>query len=266
MNRKIKQEKMTLLANKNAVITGGSDGIGLGIAHSFAENGANLILIGREADKLEKAKAEVSWHGTSVHVLTADLSDVDTVKSLSLQILDLFPKVDILVNNAGIGRFAPFQETDISLLDLHLNLNVKTPYLLTQALLPSLIETKGNVINISSYFANRMLQGRTTTAYSLTKGAINSFTKSLAFEIGHLGVRVNGIAPGSIQTQQFNRNLQSLPDDKQKAFHEMVKNIYPLGKIGSAEDIGKSATFLASDQARWVTGAIFAIDGGLTTN
>lgn len=257
---------MKLLQNKNAIITGGSDGIGLGIAHSFAENGANLILIGREADKLEKAKAEVSWHGTSVHILTADLSDMDSIKPLSEQILDLFPKVDILVNNAGIGRFTPFHETDISLLDLHLNLNVKAPYLLTQALLPSLIETKGNVINISSYFAHRMLHGRTTTAYSLTKGAINSFTKSLAFEIGHLDIRVNAIAPGSIQTPQFTRNLLSLPDEKQEAFHEMVTNIYPLGKIGTAEDIGKSATFLASDQASWITGTVFAVDGGLTTN
>lgn len=262
----IKREKMMLLANKNAVITGGSDGIGLGIAESFAEHGANLILIGRDIEKLKKAKAEASWHGTSVHIITSDLSDVNTIKALSAEILTIFPKVDILVNNAGVGKFTPFQETDLSLFDQHLNLNVKAPYLLTQALLPSLIETKGNIINISSYFAHRMLYGRTTTAYSLTKGAINSFTKSLAFEIGHLGVRVNAIAPGSVQTPQFERNLHSLTDDGQKAFHSMIKNIYPLGKIGTIEDIGKSAVFLASDQASWVTGAIFAIDGGLTTN
>lgn len=257
---------MKLLKNRNAIITGGSNGIGLGTALSFAENGANLILIGREADKLEKAKAAVSRHGTTVHVLTADLSDTDSIRPLSEQILGLFPKVDVLVNNAGIGRFTPFLETDLSLLDLHLNLNVKAPYLLTQALLPSLTETKGNIINISSYFAHRMLQGRSTTAYSLTKGAINSFTKSLAFEVGHLGIRVNAIAPGSIQTPQFTRNLLSLPEEKQKDFHEMVANIYPLGKIGTAEDIGKAATFLASDQASWITGAVFAVDGGLTTN
>lgn len=257
---------MKILAGKNAVITGGSDGIGLGIAHSFAENGANLIVIGREADKLEQAKEELLRHGTQVHTLSADLTNIDSIKTLSEQVLDLFPKVDVLVNNAGIGKFTPFSETDVSLLDLHLNLNVKAPYLLTQVLLPSLIETKGNVINISSYFAHRMLPGRNTTAYSLTKGAINSFTKSLAFEIGHLGVRVNGIAPGSILTPQFNRNLQSLSDDQQTAFHEMVKTIYPLGNIGSADDIGKAATFLASDQASWITGTVVAVDGGLTTN
>lgn len=257
---------MKLLANKNAVITGGSDGIGLGIAHSFAENGANLILIGRDTGKLEKAKNELVEYEAEIHILSADLSNTDEIKNLSEQILALFPKVDILVNNAGIGKFVPFSETGISLLDLHLTLNVKTPYLLTQQLLASLIETQGNVINISSYFAHRMLQGRTTTAYSITKGALNSFTKSLAFEIGHLGVRVNGIAPGSVLTPQFNRNLHSLPDDKQKAFHEMVKNIYPLGKIGTPDDIGKASVFLASNHASWITGTILAVDGGLTTN
>lgn len=257
---------MKLLENKNAVITGGSDGIGFGIARSFAENGANLILIGRETEKLENAKNELSKYETEVHILSADLSDTDEIADLAKQMLTIYPKINILVNNAGIGKFVPFSETDSSLLDLHLNLNVKAPYLLTQQLLSSLIENKGNVINISSYFAHRMLNGRTTTAYSTTKGALNSFTKSLAFEIGHLGVRVNGIAPGSILTPQFNRNLQSLPEDKQTAFHEMVKNIYPLGKIGSAEDIGKAAVFLASDQAEWITGIILAVDGGLTTN
>lgn len=255
-----------LLLDKNAVITGGSDGIGLGIAHSFAKNGANLILIGRNQKKLENARDELSKYQTKVHILSADLSNTEQLKGLSEQILMLFPKIDLLVNNAGIGKFTPFSETDSSFLDLHLNLNIRTPYLLTQKLLPSLIESKGNVINISSYFAHRMLPGRTTTAYSISKGALNSFTKSLAFEIGHLGVRVNGIAPGSILTPQFNSNLQSLPDDKQTAFHEMVKNIYPLGNIGSVDDIGKAATFLASDQASWVTGTILAVDGGLTTN
>ncbi|MGV8963381.1 MAG: SDR family NAD(P)-dependent oxidoreductase [Candidatus Saccharimonadaceae bacterium] len=257
---------MKLLANKNAVITGGSDGIGLGIAQSFAENGANLILIGRETEKLENAKKQLSQYKTEVHIISADLSKTDEIANLSKQILSIYSQINVLVNNAGIGIFASFAETDISLLDLHLNLNVKTPYLLTQQLLPSLIESRGNIINISSYFAHRMLPGRTTTAYSITKGALNSFTKSLAFEIGHLGVRVNGIAPGSILTPQFNRNLQNLPNDKQIAFHKMVKNIYPLGKIGSSEDVGKSTVFLASDQARWITGTVLAVDGGLTTS
>ena len=257
---------MNMLQNKNTIITGGSDGIGLGIAHEFAKNGANLILVGRELEKLKKAKSELEMYPVEIQFISVDLSDTKQIFSLSEEITKYFSKIDILVNNAGIGKFIPFSQTDETLLDLHLNLNVKTPYLLTQKLLPQLIESKGNVINISSYFAHRMLVGRTTTAYSLTKGAINSFTKSLAFEIGNQGVRVNAIAPGSISTPQFDRNLASLSAEKQDAFHKMVKNIYPLGKIGSVEDISKMATFLASDNASWITGAVFAVDGGLTTN
>lgn len=257
---------MGLLQNKNAVITGGSDGVGLGIARAFAENDANLILIGREMEKLKRAKDDLSGYNIRIHLLSADLSDTQKLAELSEQVLAVSPQIDVLVNNAGMGQFAPFSETDISLLDLHLNLNVKAPYFLTQHLLPSLVENKGNIINISSYLANRMLPGRATTAYSLTKGAINSFTKSLAFELGASGVRVNAIAPGSIDTPLFNRNLRHLSGDKQRHFHDMVKTIYPLGKIGSADDIGKMAVFLASDQAGWVTGSVFAVDGGLTTN
>lgn len=257
---------MNLLKNKNAVITGGSDGIGLGIAHSFAQNGANLVLVGRDMKKLEVAKSELSRYGTDIFIISADLSQTEQIEDLSNGILRHFPEVDILVNNAGIGKFVPFSEMDESVLDLHLDLNVKAPYLLTQKLLSSLIKTRGNVINISSYFAHRMLSGRTTTAYSITKGAINSLTKSLAFEVGHLGVRVNAIAPGSVLTPQFNRNLERLSDKEQIKFHEMVQTIYPLGKIGSINDIGKATTFLASDQADWITGTILSVDGGLTTN
>jgi len=257
---------MKILENKNAVITGGSEGIGLGIAECFAENGANIILIALNLEKLQDAKTKLERDGTKIHMISADLSVSEEINSVSKQILGIFPKIDILVNNVGIGKFTEFSKTNEKILDEHLNLNVKAPYMLTQKLLPSLIESKGNVVNISSYFANRMLQGRTTTAYSLSKGAINSFTKSLAFEVGHLGVRVNAIAPGSIETPLLNRNLQNMSEEKQQEFHQMVKNIYPLGTIGTPSDIGKATTFLASDQAKWITGTILSVDGGLTTN
>ena len=155
---------------------------------------------------------------------------------------------------------------DDALYDAHFNLNVKAPYFLTQGLLPALVKSKGNVINISSYFVHRMLPNRATTVYSATKGALNSFTKALAFEVGHLGVRVNAIAPGSISTPQFNRNLQALTPEKQAAFEAMVKEIYPLQHIGTPEDIAKACVFLASDNASWITGTVLAVDGGLTTN
>ena len=258
---------MKNLNNKNAVITGGSDGIGLGIAKAFAREGANLLLIGKDPEKLQRAQQELlNEFGVQVHTLSADLSKTETVTEVVKNIERLLPAVDILVNNAGLARFVPFEQVDNTLYDAHFNLNVKAPYFLTQGLLPALVKSKGNVINISSYFAHRMLPNRATTVYSATKGALNSFTKALAFEVGHLGVRVNAIAPGSISTPQFNRNLQALTPEKQAAFEAMVKEIYPLQHIGTPEDIAKACVFLASDNASWITGTVLAVDGGLTTN
>ena len=258
---------MKNLNNKNAVITGGSDGIGLGIAKAFAREGANLLLIGKDPEKLQKAQqALLNEFGVQVHTLSADLSKTETVTEVVKDIERLLSTVDILVNNAGLGKFVPFEQVDNTLYDAHFNLNVKAPYFLTQSLLPALVKSKGNVINISSYFAHRMLPNRATTVYSATKGALNSFTKALAFEVGQLGVRVNAIAPGSISTPQFNRNLQALTPKKQAAFETMVKEIYPLQHIGTPEDIAKACVFLASDNASWITGTVLAVDGGLTTN
>ncbi|WP_297973262.1 SDR family oxidoreductase [uncultured Capnocytophaga sp.] len=258
---------MKVLENKNAVITGGSDGIGLGIAKAFAQNGANLLLIGKDPNKLERAQqALLNEFAVQVHTLSADLSKTETVTEVVKDIERLLPAVDILVNNAGLARFVPFEQVDNTLYDAHFNLNVKAPYFLTQGLLPALVKSKGNVINISSYSVHRMLPNRAATVYSATKGALNSFTIALAFEVGHLGVRVNAIAPGNISTPQFNRNLQALTAEKQAAFETMVKEIYPLQHIGTPQDIAQAAVFLASDNASWITGSILAVDGGLTTN
>ena len=258
---------MKNLNNKNAVITGGSDGIGLGIAKAFAREGANLLLIGKDSEKLQRAQQELlNEFGVQVHTLSADLSKTETVTEVVKDIERLLPAVDILVNNAGLARFVPFEQVDDALYDAHFNLNVKAPYFLTQGLLPALVKSKGNVINISSYSVHRMLPNRAATVYSATKGALNSFTIALAFEVGHLGVRVNAIAPGNISTPQFNRNLQALTPEKQAAFETMVKEIYPLQHIGTPEDIAKACVFLASDNASWITGTVLAVDGGLTTN
>ena len=255
-----------MLSNKRTVVTGGSDGIGLGIAKAFAQNGASVLLVARDEGKLRESAAALSSFGVEVKVLSADLSDAVAVKKTAQNILSIWPEVDVLVNNAGIARFTPFAETDEADLDLHLNLNVKAPYILTQQLLNALAARKGVVINISSYFSHRMLPGRPSTAYSLTKGAIDAFTKALAYEAGPQGVRVNAIAPGTVNTPLVQSNIDRLTDEGKTKFAEMIKTIYPLGRVGEPDDISGAAVFLASDQARWITGAILAVDGGLTTN
>lgn len=255
-----------MLKGKNAVITGGSDGIGLAIATLFAKERANICLIARNEEKLKATEKELSQYKTNVYSIAADLSNISCFEFLSEEILKFFPQVDILVNNAGIGRFIAFEEMNEESLDMHLNLNIKAPYMLTNWLFGSLKKTKGNIINISSYFSHRMLPGRDTTAYSLTKGAIDSFTKALAFEAGQYGIRVNAIAPGSINTSQLQYNKNRLTPEKLEQFENMIQTIYPMKRIGESNDVAEMAVFLASEKAKWITGGIFAVDGGLTTN
>lgn len=257
---------MNLLTKKTALITGGSDGIGLAIAIAFADQGANLVLVGRDRQKLERVKKELLRYNVRVLLIAADLSLVASVSDIVQQIRAGNMRIDIIVHNAGIARFIPFADTEASELDDHLNLNFKSPYLLTQALLDDLMDSRGNVIHISSYFARRMLPDRPSTAYSATKGALESLTRALAFELGPGGVRVNAIAPGTVNTKQVARNMERLDEDARDRFKAMIQSIYPLQRMGEPGDIAGMSVFLASDRAKWITGGIFPVDGGLTTH
>jgi len=257
---------MKLLSDKQAVITGGSDGIGFGIAKAFVASGADVLLIARNREKLERAAAGLSPYGRKIECLPADLSDISSIERLARRIAEICPEIDILVNNAGFARFTPFDSVGMDELDAHISLNIKAPFVLTQQLLPFLERRKGNVINISSYFSHKMSPARPSTAYSLTKGALDSLTKSLACELGRRGIRVNAIAPGTVNTALVRSNLKRLSQGDIEKFSEVIKMLYPLGRIGEPDDVGGIAVFLASDQARWITGAVMNVDGGLTTN
>lgn len=257
---------MKSLTGKTALITGGSDGIGFAVATAFAEQGTHLVLIGRDRQKLGQRKEFLTQYGIDVLTVSEDISSSESTAKIARHVREKSMQIDIIINNAGIARFTPFADTDESLLEYHLNLNVKAPYLLCRAFLNDLIASKGNVINVSSYFARRMLPDRPSTAYSLTKGALESFTKALAFELGPSGVRVNAIAPGTVTTPQVEKNMARLDSDAKDRFNSMIQSIYPLQTIGEPNDIANMTVFLASDQARWITGGIFPVDGGLTTN
>lgn len=257
---------MDTLKGKRAVITGGSEGIGFAIAEAFVKNGADVLLISRDEEKLLKAKGYLSAYNESVAILSSDLSDLIKIPELAKTILTTFGDVDILVNNAGMAVFDVIENVSPSQLDHIIKLNVRAPYILTQQLLPSLLKTKGNIINLSSYFSHRMIPGRYSTAYSLTKGAMDSFTKALACELGPHGIRVNAIAPGSVKTPLFNSAMDKMAGEQRETFSSNIKTIYPLGHIGEPDDIGAAALFLASEGARWITGSILSVDGGLTTN
>jgi NAD(P)-dependent dehydrogenase (short-subunit alcohol dehydrogenase family) len=257
---------MKLLEGKKAVITGGSEGIGYAIAEAFVKNGADVIIISRNNKKLNNAAEKLSIYNKKVNTISFDLSNLSKISTLTKEINLIYGQVDILVNNAAMALFEKIEDIKPSELEQIIRMNVQSPYILSQHLLPSLLETKGNIINISSYFSHKMIPGRYSTAYSLTKGAMDSFTKALACELGPRGIRVNAIAPGSVKTPLFMTAMRKMRDKQREEFTNKVKTIYPLGRLGEPDDLGGIAVFLASEEARWVTGSIMSVDGGLTAN
>ncbi|MEU0840831.1 SDR family oxidoreductase [Streptomyces sp. NPDC005962] len=245
-----------------AVVTGGSDGLGYAIASALTAQGADLILIARDPDRLKAARDSLLQHGTSVHTLTADLSDPGAVTTVAREILALTDRVSTLVNNAGTAHFASLGDTSTDAFDTMWHLNVKVPFLLSQALLDALILARGSIINISSYWAHKMAAGRTSAAYSATRDAINSMTRALASELGPSGVRVNAIAPGAVHTSTYEHAYLGQMNPQQRQAHDQQVSVaYPLGPIGSPQDIAEAAAYLASPRAaRWTTGIILAVD------
>ena len=250
------------LADKFAIVTGGSEGLGLAMAEALAREGAGLCVVGRNTKKLEGAAHRL---GVSLKLsVSADLSTERGVDKVVEEVRKSGRAVDVLVNNAAVAQVVDFEKVSRGDYDYALSINVTAPYFLTQRLLPCLRSPGCSIINISSYFAHKAIMNRPMSVYSLTKGAMNAMTRALAFELGPKGIRVNAIAPGSVDTPMRRKSVEDMSPERQAELQAYVRRSYPLGRIGEPSDLGGIAVYLASDEAAWVTGSIFAIDGGLT--
>ncbi|EAQ78973.1 putative dehydrogenase [Blastopirellula marina DSM 3645] len=249
-----------------AVITGGSDGIGFAIASAFVAEGAQVWLVARNAEKLATAADSLQSAGTKVMSTVADLSDPGAAEQVGVEVAATWDRVDVLVNNAGMARFTSFSEATPDEIQAQVQLNLLSPYLLTQQLLPLLAAAQGNVINISSTSAHRLIPGRPASVYAMTKGGLNSLTKALALELGPQGVRVNAIAPGTIKTPLTQKMIASFTEERKKEYDQFVRQAFALGRLGEPEEVAHLAVYLASVEAKWTTGSIFIVDGGLSTN
>lgn len=245
-----------MLQGKSAIITGGVRGIGKAIAEEFCKNGANVLLCYRSSDdQARKTAEELAQYGTKIELLKGDAADPQTAKDAAARAKEAFGRVDILVNNAGITRdklimrMSDEDFTDV----ISANLNGSF-YFLSAAAKVMIKQRYGRIINLSSVSGVKGNPGQIN--YSASKAGIVGMTMSAAKELGRRGITVNAIAPGFIDT-----DMTAVMTDDQKA---KIAESISLGRTGKPEDIAKTALFLASDNASYITGQTICVDGGLT--
>ena len=241
------------LENKTALITGAGakGGIGAAIASLFAREGAHVLITGRDAQRGEQAVAEIASAGGDARFLLADLSDLDDIARLAEEAGD----VDVLVNNAAVFPFAPTVEQDTASYDEVFATNVRAPYFLTAALVPSMLaKASGSIINISTMVATFGLPG--LSVYGATKAALESLTRTWAAEFSPGGVRVNVISPGPTRSEKAIGAMGEAA--------EQLGRTTPLGRMAATAEIAEAVLFLASDRASYITGAVIPVDGGRT--
>lgn len=247
------------LTGKTALVTGSSRGIGREIAVRFAREGANVVVnYYRNEKAAREVAAEVESHGRRCIILQADVSKASEIQSMFDKAATELSGLDILVNNAGIEKEAAFWEVTEEDYDQVMKVNLKGTFFASQAMVQHLRQTNrpGRIINISSVHEDLPFPG--FTAYCASKGGIRMLTRNLAVELGPLGIAINSIAPGAIATA-MNADLLS-----NRAQHDALIRQIPLGRIGKPDDVASLAVFLASDEASYVTGATYFVDGGLT--
>jgi glucose 1-dehydrogenase len=254
-------EDLMKLAGKIALITGSSQGIGRAIAERFAQEGADVVInYNRTPSGAEDALRNVEAMGRRGLIVKADLSKTAEVRNLIATGIEHFGRLDILVNNAGVETHAPFWEVTEEDYDRVLNVNLKGVFFATQAIVRHFLSTKrpGKIVNISSVHED--LPFPNFAAYCVSKGGLKMLTRNLSVELGQFGITINSIAPGAIETPINTKLL----NDPQK-LNALLTQI-PLTRLGKPSDVAGLATFLASADADYVTGATYFIDGGLTWN
>ena len=235
------------------VVTGSGSGIGRVMAQKFAAEGAKVAVIDWKGDKAEEVAALI---GGTAHAFRADVSKGAEVKTMVKEVVSRLGPVDVLVNNAAIADGDDILKIDEPTWERDVSVVLKSVFLCSQAVLPSMIDRRGGVIvNITSVNG---LSALGNEAYSAAKAGVINLTQGIAVRYGHHGIRCNAIAPGTIRTPIWQERI-----DRDPVVFERLVKWYPLGRVGEPEDIANAAMFLASDDAGWITGTVLTVDGGL---
>ncbi len=251
------------LENKVAIITGGAMGNGLGIVKVFLKYKAKVAIIDYN-DKVFDVAKDLQASGYEVRAYKADIKDNLAVKKVMPIIKNDFKQIDILVNNAGICSLDKFENMSESLRDLHFDINIKGTWNVTLAALPYLKESQNaSIINLSSV-TGPLVADSGEVAYATTKAALIGFTKSLAAEVVNDNIRVNAIMPGYIKTPMVENMAKETNSNDPESVINSIAAAIPMKRLGTIEEVGELAAFLASDEASYITAQGIVIDGGST--
>ena len=243
-----------------AVITGGANGIGLATAHQLAQDGYDLFLIDKDLSNLEIAKKQLGVHNRKVEILNLDLSESEHVLSELGKKFSQF-EVDALVNNAGIGFARTVEQTTIEEWDLTFAVNIKATFLMCKLIVPQMVaRKKGVIVNVAS--AGALIGLKNRVAYCASKAAVVGLTRCIAADHALDGIRINAIAPGTVDSTWIGRILSDAPDPV--ATRKMMEARQLDGKMGTPEEVAYGIAFLLSPEARFVNGTVFSMDAGLT--
>lgn len=245
------------LEGRAALITGAAGGIGLGCAEAFAKEGCDLVLLDLDQEKTSKVAADLAARsGRKVHAIACDLADAEAARKAVIRACALLGRIDVLVNNAGILAPGDILEAELEDFDRVLAVNLRAPFVVGQTVARHMVDAKikGSIINMSSI--NAVLAIPNQIAYVTSKGGVGQLTKAMALGLAPYGIRVNAIGPGTIVTDI----LKGVMEDD--AARRRVLQRTPLGRFGEAEEIGRVAVFLASDDSSYVTGQTIYPDGG----
>jgi NAD(P)-dependent dehydrogenase (short-subunit alcohol dehydrogenase family) len=255
----LKENKMDKeFASKTVLITGATSGIGKATVTRFAEAGANIAAVGRNETSLFALKEEIEGLGAQVVAIRADLSDEAEAGDTVARTVEHFGGIDVLVNAAGHISSGTIETTPLDAWDAMLNINLRAVFTLMQKALPTIIQRRGNIVNVSSVTGLRAFPG--VLAYCVSKAGLDQLTRCSALELAAKGVRVNAVNPGVVVTEIHKRG--GMDEEQYKAFLEHSKGTHPLGRVGEPREIAELIFFLASDRASWITGVTYSIDGG----
>lgn len=254
---------MGRLESKVAMVTGAARGNGEGVARVMAREGATVVLTD-VLDLVHKTAKGISQDGYKAISFKMDVTQPAEVNHVVQKVLEQFGKIDILVNNAGVLKLTTLVNMPDEVRDKIFDVNIKGTFIVTKAVLPSMIKQKyGRIVNLSSV-TGPLVADIGETAYAATKAAIWGFTRALAVEVAKYGITVNAICPGMIDTEMVRGvAAQTNPNNPQSVLKDLARGI-PMGRLGTVEEVGQLAAFLASDEAKYITGTPILIDGGST--